>query len=364
MLKKIFYTTCFFLLVTNVVAQQNLKGKVINAESNEPIFGASIYFNNTSIGTTTKESGSFSLSFPNSYNAELIVSSIGYETLVYKLEQLTNRSNFFVFKLIPKASLMNDILILPNETRKKYMAIFKENFVGTTVEANSCRLKNFSSIFFSSVNSDLNIFYAYCDTPLIIYNNRLGYKIYFQLEEFYFNKNTGTTSFWGYTRYQSLGNKKRWKKSRELVYYGSTLHFYRSLINQTLAKENYLIYKIRTDSSISSNGIIKKIGTAVPIFENEIIKKDSSDSSIYVLKGSNKLMVKYTAKKANRNFGNNIVANNINHNGHDSYLNFATKEIFIAKDGVVLNPLSVLCSGFWSYEKVANLLPFDYYPEK
>jgi hypothetical protein len=40
-------------------AQHSITGKVLNDENDSPIAGASVYFNNTSLGTITSSNGSF-----------------------------------------------------------------------------------------------------------------------------------------------------------------------------------------------------------------------------------------------------------------------------------------------------------------
>ena len=45
-------------------AQPILKGKIVRTDNLAPIAGASIYINNTSIGTSSAEDGSFSISNP------------------------------------------------------------------------------------------------------------------------------------------------------------------------------------------------------------------------------------------------------------------------------------------------------------
>jgi len=53
-LKKIPLLFLFFFSLLIVKAQE-LKGVVLNEKTNEPIIGASVYFDNTSVGTTRSE---------------------------------------------------------------------------------------------------------------------------------------------------------------------------------------------------------------------------------------------------------------------------------------------------------------------
>jgi len=49
--------------------------------------------------------------------------------------------------------------------------------------------------------------------------------------------------------------------------------------------------------------------------------------------------------------------------GVRSYITGLVPYFFIDKNGIAEDPLSVRYSGYWMYEKAANMLPYDYQPE-
>jgi len=332
--------------------------------SNEPITSASIYFNNTSIGTTSNALGEFDLPVPGLSNPELIVSSVGYETIVYSFKPGEESTHTYLFKLKKKEALMQDILILPDATRKKYLDIFKENFLGLTEEASLSRIENQGAIYFTKPGSEKNSFNAYSDTPLIIINKKLGYKIYFQLQEFYYNQGSGITSFYGFTRYEELGDKKRWIKNRRRAYYGSTMHFFRSLINDKLDQEFYKIYIVKEDSSGRLTGHENKMEMAYPTTAAQILKPDSSNNGNFIVTCKNKIMVQYNRDPASKDYLKmHVMLSSALPTGVRSYLISNSGSFKLDKNGVLLNPLSVLFTGYWVYEKAANLLPYNYDPD-
>ena len=67
-----------FLLPVFCVAQI-LRGKVLDSKTKKPIETASIYFDNTTIGTTTDENGSFSITYNDAVQSTLVISYLGYE---------------------------------------------------------------------------------------------------------------------------------------------------------------------------------------------------------------------------------------------------------------------------------------------
>lgn len=69
----------FILFVNSISFSQILiKGNVFS-ETNEPLEGASIYFNNTTTGTITNAKGEFELKIKEG-NYTLVVSFLGYKT--------------------------------------------------------------------------------------------------------------------------------------------------------------------------------------------------------------------------------------------------------------------------------------------
>ncbi len=81
-MKKTVFLLILFFLSYNLIAQQAyIKGKVFeqSKEQNFPIIGANVYWNNTSIGTTTDVNGNFKISRLKTNNI-LVVSYVGYKT--------------------------------------------------------------------------------------------------------------------------------------------------------------------------------------------------------------------------------------------------------------------------------------------
>ncbi len=86
-----------FLFFSHCLFGQNIKGKIIDSETKEPIEDASVYFKNFSRGTTTNRKGYFSLKNNSNYKTldTILISIIGYHTKKLTISQL-EKSNFIV----------------------------------------------------------------------------------------------------------------------------------------------------------------------------------------------------------------------------------------------------------------------------
>lgn len=349
-------------------AQNFLNGKILNDETGLPLNGASIYFNNTSLGALSNADGEFHIT--NAIEGELIISSVGYDRIIHKINKSDLGKKSFTFRLQPKETVLQDIIVMPDATRKKYLELFREHFLGITEEADMSKISNMNAIYFVKPADDKNGIIALSDTPLTIINRKLGYTISFDLGELYINESTGRTFFYGFTRYDEMGDKRKWVRNRRNAYYGSTAHFYRSLVRNTLEQESYSIYKVIEDTAkktINNNSISisqNKMSMAVPVKATDIIKKDSL-SGLFLADWGLKLMVQYRKKPAGKNYltHKTFVTGGLP-NGFRSYLITEKPGLRIDENGLLEDPLKVFVSGYWIYEKAANLLPYNYIPEK
>lgn len=129
-MKKGLFTFLLLCISLSAFSQIYIKGKV-TAEANENLEGASVYLNNTTIGTTTDSNGEFILQV-NKGNYDLIVSFIGYTTSKIKIN--TNLEvGFLRFELKPESNILNEVVLKKtryDEDWKYNLSRFKSLFLG------------------------------------------------------------------------------------------------------------------------------------------------------------------------------------------------------------------------------------------
>ncbi|MEP7106836.1 MAG: carboxypeptidase-like regulatory domain-containing protein [Ferruginibacter sp.] len=356
------------LFSISAYTQINITGKVVDEKDDTPLPGASVYFNNTTVGTYTDQQGSFYFEAFNLFNTEVVVSCTGYEVLVYKPIAEKVKGKRIIVKLQKKVELQRNKMVLTNAVRKRWLDLFQKSFLGTSKEATKCTIENEPDIYFTQGENKTS-FMAHADTPLVIINNMLGYKISFNLVEFWYNDENGQNYLLGYSRYEELGNNKKWIKHRQFCYYGSTLHFYRSLITNQLYEQGFGTFLIKQvmDSSreILLPGEQAKaaagITMAVPITAHQILYIDSTNNFSIRIRGQ--LLVQYSSNPSSKDFSrrNIYIAGNLE-KGFESYILFKESSIGLNNAGVLSDPASVEYSGYWINEKAANILPYNYQP--
>ena len=95
-LKKLLALFIFFITATTF-AQTELKGKVADFLTFAPIESASVYIENTTIGSITNADGNFVLKVPREHLQDtLVISSIGYKSFKVVISEFENGSDIFL----------------------------------------------------------------------------------------------------------------------------------------------------------------------------------------------------------------------------------------------------------------------------
>ncbi len=351
---RFFLIPCLLFLANALFAQQIISGKVLADKNGNPIQGASIYINNSTRGTTSKADGSFTLQNDEWDNAEVIVSSVGYESVIFKVEKENLQKRNFLVRLNEKSEEMEAVLIITDEQRRKYLQIFRENFLGVTAEAAASKVTNLNAIYFIAGTGNAGSFTAKSDEPLKIVNKRLGYNVYFDLTAFTWDPVERTTAFFGYTRYESMGEDKKYLRHRAEAYYGSTMHFFRSLAKRDLESQGYSLMQIRSQ---------QKMDVAYSITDSAVLKRNKLDSTVLNLGFPDRLQVTYKYENPGKKY---LARNNIFMlGGPYAQSRFQINDssvVYLTTEGGLINPENIMVSGYWSFEKAASLLPTNYVP--
>ena len=235
-------------------AQQRIKGQVLDALDKTPLMGVSVYFDGTSIGTITDESGIFELPFAQKINTALVVSYLGYETR--SIADLQNLSKGFTAKIYleEEAVALDEVVLEPDTwSRERKYRLFKRAFLGEDTAAQRTKILNPEVLRFY-YNKQTATLYAYASAPLKIQNKHLGYLMRYALIDFelsffkdtvqnewpqeYISYYSGTSFFTPLT----IQTKSKHAKNRTKAYEGSTLQFMRSIMLGQLKKNGFKLF--------------------------------------------------------------------------------------------------------------------------
>ena len=336
-MKKIFIIILIFLIIKSF--SQVLKGKVSD-QNNVPLSSVNVFLDGTTIATITDNNGNFSIKYGAKSNSVLVISYLGYQTEY--LSNIDTNQELKITLTISSSDLKEVIVTKDRFSRKQKLQLFKEKFLGTTPNGRKTFIENEDDIYFE-YNEKQIVFFAFSDNPIVIINQNLGYKIYFELTNFEINfyklsikSLDATRSFYaGVSRFEEISTTEKVIKNRQKAYQGSQLHFFRNLTKNIWGKENFMLFlgKYQVDPN------------------NYFSVKDENDYKVV------------TVSKQERGFNSDKYMASFNllfNKKQQSQIIFETPTFQVDKFGNNSNIENIIFSGYLSEQKVGDMLPMNY----
>ena len=227
----------------DLFAQLTISGRISDAEDGSPILGASVFIANSTAGTSTDADGNYRLQIPGEGSYLLTVSHVGYQSFSINIEP-------------GKVSLMQDISLNTYEMeevtitakvnfRKKDIELFWKTLLGKKPSRKSIEPVNPEAVYYyySSETQKLTVS---CRVPLQIINHETGYEIMFVLNHFTHDYSSNLTYWEGqymFTELEPVNYRQNniWSKNRKKVYQVSISNFIRSLYQNSLLEDGFLL---------------------------------------------------------------------------------------------------------------------------
>jgi hypothetical protein len=334
-----------------------IDGQVTDAKSGQPLNGASVFCQNTTVGTLSKDDGHFHLRLTNG-GYDLIISYTGYETQVIRIGKDHRADDTLKVQLKEADKSLEQAVVTGSaevaDGWNKYGKFFLDNFIGTTPNATQCVLENKEVLkfYFYKKRNKLRI---KATDALVVTNNALGYKIKYQLDSFVYDYTGNVGSYTGYPLFDTLpgapDQQATWKQNRLYSYSGSRLHFVRSWYDSTLEEEGFVL-----ELADSSSG--NKMQRMENPYDTQFYSRDSGDAQIAI---QGRLRISYTNQAPDKKYlaeNKFPLTTGIEISALDIVNGFAIEE-----NGYFYDQADVTNIGYWSYKKLAELIPYDYVPE-
>ena len=360
---KKFLPFVFALMVSLSVNSQTIyevTGKVIDAGTKLPMLSASVFAENTTIGTATDASGNFKLQLPNGgYN--LVVTFTGYHTETKRITTGDAENKNIVIEIKQQQKEMQDVVVKATyevaDGWEKYGNFFLENFIGKTENSRQCSIKNPTALkfYFYKRKNRLKVL---ATAPLEIVNDALGYTIKYTLDSFVHEYATELSVYTGYPLFEEMApandtQKEKWAVNRLKAYNGSLLHFMRSLHHKQLKEEGFEIQFLVKDNDKE---------TAIPVkdFYGALnYAKDDSTNTVEVWPNQPNVVILYKNEKPEEGYQS---ANMDEPNKFQlTVFSFLPKQsIVIEQNGYYFEQTDFTINQYLGWEKMADMLPYDF----
>ena len=350
----------FLFISSSLLAQTGfiVSGKVLDSASQQPLFGASVFCQNTTQGTSTSMEGGFTLRLrPGGY--DLVVTFTGYQSQTIRVTD-SDPTSALVINLVKAEKSMEEVVIRSsNEVLdgwEKYGSFFTELFIGATPFAKQCTLQNPQVLkFLYYKRSDKLKILA--EEPLMIVNKALGYIIRYQLDSFVYRYPDSQYSYRGYSFFEEIqgtrAEMKEWHKNRKQAYFGSRLHFMHAYYDRQLQEEGFII------GLLSENDATQFDQIRLPYDARYYTRIDSTAE--VDIQFPRRISITFTKKvpdndyldkfKLPRSLGVQI-----------SYADLKDY-ITITENGYYYNQGDWMNFGYWSWKNLGDMLPYDYIPD-
>jgi len=313
-----------FINFFSVANTQVIKGTVYDEKTNSTIGFSSVYYNGTFVGTTSDLNGYFEFISSINTSMPLTFSAIGYYS--FNLTKFSLDKPLKIY-LKPKEYELKETVIKSRslETkRKKNLILFKYEFLGTTDNAQKCKILNEQDITFN-YGSDKDTLKAFASKPILIDNTALGYKITYYLDKFEYYKRKDATFFSGniiFTENEtSVEKQKQFYESRKYAYLGSRMHFFRALWADSLKTTKFSVANSKYTN----------------LNYKDLVSQDSKNN--YYLQYPGELRVVYTTRVSD--------------------IDFLKKYVFFNKNGY-FDPTGINWLGKMGDQRIAEWLPYEY----
>jgi len=319
-----------FINFSTRVSCQIITGTVLDKSTGNAIQHAIVYFNGTFNGTYTDQKGNFELDISKNNMMPLTISALGYYSA-------TNNdfedSEPLLIYLSPKVYELNEVVISAKRSarsRRENLRLFKAIFLGTTQNASRCEIINEKDIVLFNDNDTLK---AYSLQPILIDNKALGYNISYYLDRFTFLGKNNVYVFTGNIIFNEdliTNDIQKWiiERRRRNAYFGSKMHFFRSLWSNDLDSVGFSVTGM---ANVKLN------------YNDIVIQKDdpSKDVPIKYLKYKGILGISYNAEYPT------------------SYISFTKEYIYFFSNGN-FDGLGITWEGKMASQRIADLLPYEY----
>lgn len=342
----------------------SISGRVLDSLTSEPIPSVNVFLSGTNIGGVTDLEGYYTIDRIPVGSYEVIFSHLSYEMETELVSRLSpgiktiNAAMSLQLNMLDTVEVVSRRLIGPKE-RDRYLRIFENEFLGRSSISSRCKLLNpeVLDFIYDPEKDKLEVFAL---EPLEIENEYLGYEITYVFETF---QRTGNfVNFYGKARFDNLKPEykreaRQWLRNRKRVYYGSFLHFRRSLINDELRSNNFRISLVESQDI---SGV--RSANEIDVTRNDILESLEPESkSSFKLDFENFLKVVYR-RKPDEEYQNQFYEEGGSINYQASLLVLPNGPVVVRSNGRMEYP-GVATYGYWYWERIGDLLPENYDPE-
>ncbi len=342
--------------------QFQVSGVVLDADTGQPLPNANVFLANTMKGGVTDSNGRFVIPDVPAGTFDLVVSRLGYEVARREIQVAGDLEVTPAFKLRSLILTGEDVEVTASVPKKwkAQLERFNDLLLSTTSNAKKTNILNPEVLDFREENDGLT---ATASEPLVIENQALGYKLNLVLVEFV--ASSQKLAYKGSIKFDELSpssdkQAEEWRKNRLRTYQGSLRHFLAALSDTTmgpvmrLKQEGFEIFTFKFLWERETQRL------ADPLSMDRLFRRNPKSPELY-LDFHDYLGVRYIHEREERPF---LYYHHLTRDAgvQESWITLEGRDVKIDHQGRYANELAIAKYGYWAWERLADMLPYEYSP--
>lgn len=337
-----------------VAAAQTVRveGRVVDAETGEPLPGVNVFAAGTTRGDATDRDGAYVFDLEGAGPFTVTASTLGYETAQ---ATVTGDTATVAFRLVPTALGLGavEVVTAVDEDWRRAIQVFETVFLGATPNARRTVIVNPEGID-AELAADYGL-QATAARPFTVRNDALGFEV--TVYDFALVADGSGMAWDGTLFFRDLcapACAPEVEAAREVAYRGSQRHFGRALLAGRLEAEGFVARRVRGPGAGESLiGFVRRrilrLSDDSQVSASDVVR--DGDGGAVEIGGA--LRVEYQGERDGRPDGGDTQV---------SWLAADDSVLRLRPDGRFADPTAVRHYGYWDWERVADLLPLDYRP--
>ncbi|MDE2996652.1 MAG: carboxypeptidase-like regulatory domain-containing protein [Bacteroidota bacterium] len=369
-MKRTFYSLILLATLALMLAipssARQIAGQVVDPDGN-PVAGAQIFVDMTTLQTTSDENGRFDMDAPLHYAFEVVAVAPGYAATGVSTDQEDCRSM--------TVTMMQATEVVGAPLDEDMMDFFSIAAFSYTRFARDIEIDSPDALRYTFDESN-NAIRVEADGPFVFTNLALGYKV--TIHEFRSGGNAVLFGWDGYTLFEPMTpekkkDEKNWAKHREESWEGSRRHFLSALMSGEMKEQEWAAWFVAgpgaaEDHSPVLEADLKSIyGDPVPIlYEDDRLGVGRIDWAgwlriQYFGDGGDSRWPEFIDRYWPVSDMSEVLASEM----HVTFVELPTYQAFVDDSGVILpsEQPATRQLGYWTFFRLADMLPLDWKPE-
>ncbi|MDR1098637.1 MAG: carboxypeptidase-like regulatory domain-containing protein, partial [Tannerella sp.] len=241
--RKLFLGFLLWFIPFILSGQRYISGRITDAADSVPIPNAAVFIANTTVGTTTDVAGNYRLEIPGEGNYQLAVSHVGYLPVFGEIE--AGKASKVLDVALQIREMEEVEVAVKVKVRKNDVDLFWKTILGKKPSKKTIYAANSEEVYYY-YNSQTRKLTVSCRVPLQIVNYETGYRIQYVLNYFTHDYKTNSSSWEGQYMFselepENIRQQQHWEENREKVYQVSITNFIKSLYQNSLPENGFLL---------------------------------------------------------------------------------------------------------------------------